>query len=602
MLHCFYEKGKMMSQPRRRRKTTRERSDASLALALSRMPKMNASRAKASPKERTMSTPTPPRSKRRNVTQKTYINDNEVPNKRLITAQEVSNESNITQEAKRHKATPKNSIDDNEVIFKRLITAQEVSNESNDNGKQGKSKIPYNADQEFAKVDAHEVTRKTYSKNEQLRQTEQRLMQQLTSVQSKLFEGNDNQDSDFAETTTGKSRGDNNKSGQPCDDNNQLGIGKRFYRNPLNAIEKRSDTMMTPEMSDYNTEDDEKNYDDDVEDGNDDDSVERSYDAPRTDINHKQQEEVMQVPMYGTIRGISKTKARVKQKTHVAARIRTQVKNEIFRQVKFITNDTMFKRAFQLVIQREKVPSHAQQEFAAVYKSTFMEALNTKRSTCEQAARKIVFNALDTNITLNVDNFFTIEELSTLRQAETERQLEALVWFIGDFVESVAGRRTWGKLKYFQLVNEARDQATGKTAVTASDEAFALLLFENYSDKWFAQYKEAMEKDDNRHDNRNLMEATVQEKKRFTGKYTSRKNGQCEYGGWSKRGMERYNHFWHLVKKDREHPNAKNAERMVLRILQERRPQQLAQDERGDEDVIRKSDSNVITACWDLDY
>ena len=100
-------------------------------------------------------------------------------------------------------------------------------------------------------------------------------------------------------------------------------------------------------------------------------------------------------------------------------------------------------------------------------------------------------------------------------------------------------------------MNEARDQATGKTAVTASDEAFALLLFENYSDKWFAQYKEAMEKDDNRHDNRNLMEATVQEKKRFTGKYTSRKNGQCEYGGWSKRGMERYNHFWHLVKKDR---------------------------------------------------
>ena len=139
----------------------------------------------------------------------------------------------------------------------------------------------------------------------------------------------------------------------------------------------------------------------------------------------------------------------MKLKTHVASRIRTQVKNEIFRQVKFITNDTMFKRAFQLVIQREKVPSHAQQEFAAVYKSTFMEALNTKRSTCEQAARKI-FNALDTNMTLNVDNFFTIEELSTLRQAETERQLKALVWFIGDFVESVAGRRTWGKLKYLQ--------------------------------------------------------------------------------------------------------------------------------------------------------
>ena len=197
-----------------------------------------------------------------------------------------------------------------------------------------------------------------------------------------------------------------------------------------------------------------------------------------------------------------------------------------------------------------------------------MEALNTKRSTCEQAAKKIVYKTLDRKDNLNTTNSYTIQELSKLRSAETEREKEAFQWFIGEFVESVTGQRTWGKLKYTQTVSQAKDLVTGKLAVTVSDEALALLLFDNYSEKWFKQY------DDLQNKRRNSDDQTSRNKvPRGTGKFTFRKNGQCEYGGWSKEGIERYNQFWYLVKQSRQLPETESVERNVLQTLKQLCPE-----------------------------
>ena len=227
------------------------------------------------------------------------------------------------------------------------------------------------------------------------------------------------------------------------------------------------------------------------------------------------------VCLNGPIRAMSKKKAMVKQKPHVATRIRVMVKNEMFREVKFISDDLMFKTAFAKIIEREKVPTMKQKDFAAVYKTTFMEALNTKRSTCEQSARKIVYRTLAKSEKLNTKNFYTIEELSKLRSAATEREKEAFLWFIGEFVESVTGRRTWGKMKFSQTASQAKDPANGKLVVTVSDEALALLLFDNYSTKWFAQYDDLQNKGrswDNRPPDEKM--------KRGTGKFTYKKMGK----------------------------------------------------------------------------
>jgi hypothetical protein len=53
----------------------------------------------------------------------------------------------------------------------------------------------------------------------------------------------------------------------------------------------------------------------------------------------------------------------------------------------------------------------------------------------------------------------------------------------------VCGRRNWGKLvKCTALVSQAKDKDGGPNrVVTKSDEAFALLIFENYVNKWKKQ-------------------------------------------------------------------------------------------------------------------
>ena len=117
-----------------------------------------------------------------------------------------------------------------------------------------------------------------------------------------------------------------------------------------------------------------------------------------------------------------------------------------------------------------------------LYETVFNEALNTKWSSCEQVGGMIVLEALTS---MKTDEFYTIEELYKLRRLTTRREKEAFYWFFGSFLEHVSGMKAWGRAKYTSLVSKAAtaDKTQGKI-VTVSDEAFALLLFDNYKDKW----------------------------------------------------------------------------------------------------------------------
>ena len=41
-----------------------------------------------------------------------------------------------------------------------------------------------------------------------------------------------------------------------------------------------------------------------------------------------------------------------------------------------------------------------------------------------------------------------------MRSSTTDGEKAAFLWFAGDFVETVAGRKTWGKQKCLQLMTE----------------------------------------------------------------------------------------------------------------------------------------------------
>ena len=96
--------------------------------------------------------------------------------------------------------------------------------------------------------------------------------------------------------------------------------------------------------------------------------------------------------------------------------------------------------------------------------------------------------------------------------------------------------------------------------VTRSDEAFALLLFENYIDKWKTKTvaTPAPETDG--------AEQAGESNKRskLRGKFTGKKSGHCKYGGWCHEGTTRFNELYRMVGEDRASAQAADMEKELL--------------------------------------
>lgn len=79
----------------------------------------------------------------------------------------------------------------------------------------------------------------------------------------------------------------------------------------------------------------------------------------------------------------------------------------------------MIQKEMKLVMKFENVAEHKKLKFNMFYETVFNEALNTQRSSCEQAGGKIVIEALTTTKT---DEFYTIEGLCKLRRLTTRQE------------------------------------------------------------------------------------------------------------------------------------------------------------------------------------
>jgi hypothetical protein len=207
----------------------------------------------------------------------------------------------------------------------------------------------------------------------------------------------------------------------------------------------------------------------------------------------------------------------------------------------------------------ENVPTRNREKFYMLYDSVFNEALNTKRSSCEQGAGRIVRESIAQ--LENPDDFFTMEELCKLRRATTERERNAFFWFFGTYMDSVSGRRSWGKQKYKQLISTACEQGGQNKLVTKSDEAFALLLFENYIDKWKTTTVAAPATPGTER----AGQGEANKKSKLRGKFTGKKSGHCKYGGWCHEGTTRFNELYKMVSEDRASAQAAEMEKELLR-------------------------------------
>lgn len=269
----------------------------------------------------------------------------------------------------------------------------------------------------------------------------------------------------------------------------------------------------------------------------------RGFDEGTREVNHLPPKKAM-----------SYRKAPQKQQRHIVERIAILVKGTIFRKLKIITSEKMFQKAMKMVVDME-CPDD-EDDFIRIYKICVTGGINAKRSICEQAAMRIVHILLTRKgyTERNLDAPYSVDTLVKLRQSVTNEEKEAFQWFIGEFVGSVAGTKLWKRKKIYHRVSEAVIDKGGKElVVTVSDEAFAILIYENYIDKWIAKF----------HMERRGEKSTGNLK----GKYTSPVNDEILYGGWSAEGVARFNALSKLVEDDRASPVAKDAEDEVLRAL-----------------------------------
>jgi hypothetical protein len=309
--------------------------------------------------------------------------------------------------------------------------------------------------------------------------------------------------------------------------------------------------------------------------------------------------------------GMSKTESLKNQQPHMAQWVRAFVKAELFRKIKFVNNDVMFQQAITWVMDQEHVAHQQRGNFQMVYESTFNHALNQKRSSREQAGGEIV-RATIALFKESGKELFTMEELCKLRRSGTEREKEAFFWFFGTFLESVCGRRNWGRQKRFELVLKATVKGGRAKMVTKSDDAFALLLYENYIDKWAAwaatPTSADVDDDDDRIPGDGEPEAPVQGKKkqpRLRGRYICNKNGHCKYGGRSSEGISRSNYLYKLVQEDRACPQAAAMERELPASFRNRGCGIGNADGEDDQGTAIAGtaalEASFVEAAWDLD-
>ena len=183
--------------------------------------------------------------------------------------------------------------------------------------------------------------------------------------------------------------------------------------------------------------------------------------------------------------------------------------------------------------------------------------------------------------------------------------VQAFYWFFGTFLECVCARRYWGKQKVNKLISDAREPGGRGRVVTKSDEAFALLLFENYIAKLQSPPPVAAEVE-----NSGTGEQEGQSKKntkpKQLGRYTTKKNGHCKYGGWSHEGMARFNEFYRLVQADRACPQAVAMEKKLLAFCRRQKGivdgRYTQGGEQGDDATVPAAmDATFVEAAWDLD-
>lgn len=127
-----------------------------------------------------------------------------------------------------------------------------------------------------------------------------------------------------------------------------------------------------------------------------------------------------------------------------------------------------------------------------------------------------------------------------------EKSYEAFLYFVDRILPSVNADVT----KYH---GDTRCIIQLSSVFRVSDEAFALLMVDNYIERWV---EIAQDEKENPHRDKDEAQAKRKRQRAIRGKYTCSSNGNV-HGGWEEEGIARYNEYFAMVKEMRKEKGAK---------------------------------------------
>jgi hypothetical protein len=258
--------------------------------------------------------------------------------------------------------------------------------------------------------------------------------------------------------------------------------------------------------------------------------------------------------------------------------VKKATKRELWKTCKFIKNEAFLHKATNFVMNKlqlaemdgktGKLLIKTEEIWKEVHKDTVREAMNKQRNYVNGEVQKFVFGALCKDRT-DIPNIEEIKDLA-LREKLDDKTDDAVredmekkfVVYVSELLPRVAGATYWGPgnrnyhLPSSHMIEQDVPQGSGLPtstyAVTESDEAYLVVMWENFYDKWTKQvekYKQSVE--DHKEDPNVPLFSVKNDKTDYECEYTNAKAGSLKYGGWRAKGIEEYDKLCAKIKKNR---------------------------------------------------
>lgn len=249
--------------------------------------------------------------------------------------------------------------------------------------------------------------------------------------------------------------------------------------------------------------------------------------------------------------------------------------SHLWRTCKFLANETQLRQVTAEIMERIPECTHLLdgedrteniEAFTAMYGEAICKQINSLRTNAQSGVRKAYLHLLlkdqksppSPQMFLNFVLRRGLDPNPEFPNLQTMAQV-GFQWYWDSVLVKVAGKERWGYniRNYGTITGHTYPDDPSKRYITSSDEALAVLLYENMSKRlpYVAECMKHKRKPDVDHED-------------YQSKWSDPAAGQCKWGGWNAEGRKRFNQLQTAISRAKRQPQVAGLEKKFLGMLQ----------------------------------